>query len=324
MFGCLHIYHQFTNVQRRLEVLSPLPEDFTLQDRSSSMNSNYPPGVRFPTGAVLGRHLIVAGIHLATSGQSFVIWALDLITMQWQRLPLGDTASSGSWFRGCVCVETSQFILFGNKDGQFLDDYNRRSLSWNDIIVVDLDAYGIYSPPPLKLSIRMQELGLAALEEKVLTDFELICEDGKKIPCSRALLEARWPWLKGERLQFQNLAISTARTLPTSPMHTPLPQIATASQNSVDTRLSPRAFHLVEPYPVVLAFLQYLYSLALITPLQHTPTILKQLLMISVSYKIDHLTGLVKHAMHNSLDNRSSVGVYEVSALCGCRSLQIR
>lgn len=39
-----------------------------------------PPGLRFPTGDVVGRHLILMGIHFAPMQEddSFAIWALDL------------------------------------------------------------------------------------------------------------------------------------------------------------------------------------------------------------------------------------------------------
>ena len=105
-----------------------------------------------------------------------------------------------------------------------------------------------------------------------------------------------------------------------------LPEVASEgiAEPRVDPRLTPRAFHLSEPYPVTLALLQYFYSLALITPLQHTPVVLSQLLILATTYSIAHLETLVKHAMHKSLSNSTSVGVYEIATLCSSRSLQIR
>ncbi|KAF8993440.1 hypothetical protein BDQ17DRAFT_1431726 [Cyathus striatus] len=68
--------------------------------------------------------------------------------------------------------------------------------------------------------------------------------------------------------------------------------------------------------------------MGLITPLQHAPAVLSQLLLLATNYKIDHLASLVKHAMHNALSNETSnsvcVGVHDVATLCSCRSLQIR
>ncbi|PPQ66252.1 hypothetical protein CVT24_007270 [Panaeolus cyanescens] len=325
----LYSNYNFTDVKRELEVFSPLPDsDFTIQERSSAMTgSTFPPGLRFPTGALLGTHLIIAGTYLAHSYQSFSIWVLDLNSMTWSRIDPGKAIETGSWFRGCLWAEANRFLIFGNKHGNLVDDYNRRLLSWDHVAVVDLEAFGIYQPPPLKLDIRMQELGLAALEEHVLTDFELICDDGQKIPCSRKILEDRWPWFKEQRKLFLKKAKTTLESLPTSSMHTILPEIPgkpATEEPRVDPRLTPRAFRLSEPYAVTLALLQYFYSLALVTPLQHTPAVLSQLLILATNYRITHLESLLKHAMHRTLSNATSVGVYEVATLCSCRSLQIR
>jgi len=54
----------------------------------------------------------------------------------------------------------TSFIIFGNRQGNLVDDYNRRLLSWDHIAMIDLEAFGIYQPPTLELDIRMQEMGL--------------------------------------------------------------------------------------------------------------------------------------------------------------------
>ena len=293
------------------------------------VGSSFPPGLRFPNGAILGNHLIIAGTYLAHSYQSFSIWVLDLVSMTWSRVDPGKALETGSWFRACLWAEANKFMIFGNRNGNLVDDYNRRLLSWDHIAVVDLEAFGIYQPPSLKFDLHMQEFGLAALEEQVMADFELVCDDGRRVPCSRKLLEDRWPWFKEKRVKMLQAAQSTSQSLPSSSMHTPLPSIPrTASLESdsqfPDPRLTPRAFHLSEPYPITLAFLQYLYAQALITPLQHAPAVLSQLLVLSTVYNLPHLEACVRHAMHRMLSNSTSVAVYEVATLCSCRSLQIR
>ncbi|KAJ6508565.1 hypothetical protein C8R45DRAFT_859667, partial [Mycena sanguinolenta] len=324
----LYSNYNFTDVKRELEAFSPLPDTgFTIQDRSAAMSgTTFPPGLRFPTGAILGTHLIIAGIYLAHSYQSFSIWVLDLQTMVWSRIDPGKAVETGSWFRGCLWPEANKFMIFGNRNGNLVDDYNRRLLSWDHVAVVDLEAFGIYQPPPLRLDIPMQELGLAALEEGVLADFELVCDDGRKIPCSRKLLEERWPWFKEQRMRLLQSAMNAMEALPHSPMHIPLPDLPgnVPDEQRPDPRLTPRAFNLSEPYPITLALLQYFYSLALLTPLQTAPAVLSQLLVLATNYQIEHLQTLVRHAMHRALSNSTSVGVYEVATLCSCRSLQIR
>lgn len=325
----LYSNYNFTDVKREFEVFSPLPDtDFTITDRSTDMTgASFPPGLRFPSGAILGTHFIIAGTYLAHTYQSYSIWALDMLTMTWSRIDPGSAVATGSWFRACLWAEANKFMIFGNRNGNLIEDYNRRLLSWDHVAVIDLESFGIYQPPPLQIDIPMQEFGLSALEEGILADFEIICDDGRKIKCSRKTLEERWPWFKDQRNKFLARARQAIEILPTSSMDVGLPDLPGApgsSEARPDPRLTPRAFNLSEPYPITLALLQYFYSLALITPLQHAPAVLSQLLILSSTYQIHHLESLVKHAMHRALSNSTSVGVYEVATLCSCRSLQIR
>ncbi|OAX40956.1 galactose oxidase [Rhizopogon vinicolor AM-OR11-026] len=325
----LYSNYNFTDVKREFEVFSPLPDtDFTITDRSTDMiGTSFPPGLRFPSGAVLGTHFIIAGTYLAHTYQSYSIWALDMLTMTWSRIDPGSAVATGSWFRSCLWAEANKFMIFGNRKGNLIEDYNRRLLSWDHVAVIDLESFGIYQPPPLQLDIPMQVFGLSALEEGALTDFEIICDDGRKIKCSRKILEERWPWFKEQRKIFLARAQQAIEIMPSSSMDVGLPDLPGApgsSEPRPDPRLTPRAFNLSEPYPITLALLQYFYSLALITPLQHAPAVLSQFLILSSTYQIHHLESLVKHAMHRALSNSTSVGVYEVATLCSCRSLQIR
>ncbi|KAJ7208744.1 hypothetical protein C8J57DRAFT_1733998 [Mycena rebaudengoi] len=57
----LYSNYNFTDVKRELEPFSLLPDTgFTIEDRSAAMfGTTFPPGLRFPTGAVLGTHFII-------------------------------------------------------------------------------------------------------------------------------------------------------------------------------------------------------------------------------------------------------------------------
>jgi len=286
-----------------------------------------PPGLRFPSGAILGHHLIIAGTYLAHSYQSFSIWVLDLISMTWSRIDPGKAVEAGSWFRSCLYADANRLMVFGNKEGNLVEDYNRRLLSWDHVAVVDLEAFGIYQPPPQLQDIPSQALGLAALDQKVLADFDVVCEDGRKVSCSRKILEERWPWFREEREKMSRTALLTMADLPESPMHIELPELPGSlpgGRKRPDPRLTSRSMIISEPYPIVLALLQYFYTQSIATPLQHAPAVLSQLLILAATYGITDLQTMVKHAMHRALSNATSVGVYEVATLCSCRSLQIR
>ncbi|KAH8113565.1 galactose oxidase [Phellopilus nigrolimitatus] len=340
----LYSNYNFTDVKRELEVFTPQPGkgDFQMSDRSSAMTGTVlPPGLRFPTGAICGNHLIFAGTYLAHSYQSYSIWALDLTTMAWTRLDPGAALATGSWFRAALWNSptrgTSSLLIFGNRQGSLVEDYNRRLLAWDDVAVLDLEAFGIYQPPRLVLDIKAQELGLAALEEGLLTDFELVCDDGRRIACSRRLLESRWPWFRDQRRLLRDQATRALEnavdrsadaigpSIPGDLVPAPIPLSTGAAPDArPDPRITPRALLLSEPYAVTLALLQYLYAQALLTPLQHAPPVLSQLLLLSATYNLTHLQALVRHAMHRALAPATSVGVYEVATLCACQSLQIR
>ena len=309
-----------------------------MTDRSSQMTGSvFPPGLRFPTGAICGNHLLFAGTYLAQSYQSFSIWALDLTQMTWTRLDPGAALATGSWFRAALWNSPTsgspKFLIFGNRQGSLVEDYNRRLLSWDDVAVVDLEAFGIYQPPRLLLDLKSQELGLAALEEGLMTDFEIVCEDGRKIACSRKLLENRWPWFRDQRKLFLDAAKRALENIPGMEPDNPLPPdpIVNAGKGKSneedlrpDPRLTSRSLILSELYPVCLALLQYFYTLALLTPVQHAPAVLSHLMVLSSVYNIPHLQSLVKHAMHRALAPATSVGVYEVATLCSSQGLQIR
>ncbi|KAF4617195.1 hypothetical protein D9613_006030 [Agrocybe pediades] len=323
----LYSNYNFTDVKRELKIILPLHEtNFIIEDHSTDMEGpNLPPGLRFPTGAVLGNHLIIAGTFLAHHFQTFAIWVMDLTTMAWSRIDTGKAMERGSWLRGCLWVEGNKFVVFGNRNESLVVDYNRRLVRWDDVAIVELEAFGIYQPPPLKLEIPMQELGLSMLEKGMLADFDMICDNGQRISCSRRMLEERWPWFQEQRRQFLKKAENKLTALPSSTLHIPLPEVAGEEELvRVDPRLTPRGFHLSAPYDLTLALLQYFYSLALITPLQHTPSVLIQLLILSSNYGLNHLKSLVKHAMHQSLSNSTSVGIFESAMLCHCLNLQLR
>lgn len=108
----------YTQVRRELEVIgTPLPPDYSFVVHSLSENlggSSLPPGLRFPSGTVVGRHLIVFGTFLSQSLNNFSIWALDLgakgalekvrkgETLNWSRVDPGSALNLGSWNRAVV------------------------------------------------------------------------------------------------------------------------------------------------------------------------------------------------------------------------------
>ncbi|QRW00734.1 Rab9 effector protein with kelch motifs [Ceratobasidium sp. AG-Ba] len=328
----LYSNHNFTDVKRELQTLHPTPtipdSPFSLTDASALLTgSSLPPGLRFPTGALLGTHLLIAGTYLAHTFQSYSLWALDLRTYTWSRIDPGTALSRGAWGRGVVWGSGGRFVVFGNGEGNLVEDYNRRLLSWGDVAYVDLEAFGVYSPPrrmfaaptppipapdapintsgedPTQLSaLAPVILGLKTLHQHNLADFEVVADDGRRIKCSSAVLEARWGWFRRQRQLFRKRAQKIEAELARDGVRGRSgsrgangDREASSTQDQderagdsdfvdLDPRLTSRELLLSEPYAVTLALLQYFYTLTLTTPLQHAPPVLSALLLIACTY----------------------------------------
>jgi hypothetical protein len=266
--------------------------------------------------------------------------------MHWTRIDPGTALTTGSWSRGVLWGAANRFVVFGNRRGNLVEDYNRRVVNWEHVAYVELESLGIYQPPIPRLLESPSAgggglglgriMGLDALDAELFADFEILCEDGRRIKCSRMLLEDRWPWFRETRRKYVDAARQiVGRLKPRSELeldmqHSLPPYLAEQDlsflplEDRPDPRLTPRLLRLSEPYPITKALLQYFYTYDLLTPLQHAPLVLSALLLLSSIYHLPHLSELVRHAMHRTLGPMTSVGVYDVTTLCDCQNLNIR
>lgn len=522
------------------------PSEITISDRSSQMDgAALPPGLRFPTGSVLGSYLLISGTYLANTSQTFSIWALHLPTLTWSRLEPGSTLSSGSWNRAVLWPTKNRLLILGHRDRSLVEDYNHRQTNWDHVVLVELEAWGIYQPPIQRFDDQAIELGLEKLasssqgsmlaemsgpepkEDQAQPpqiespigielsipeitsssmpasaealrlpianlslggrgDMEILCSDGMRIGCDREVLRKRWKWFKERDDKYQRkvkreikrllksqgqlngshddssstvalgeddsssvisprgrkrastmsdairamledtsdeseeentlnipdevvkskidqsaekvsggfdqyrrpstISIQSHSTVlsersissyrpfrtpttgfssglsPVTPSHQITTSETSALPTSHDPRFLPRQLVLNEPSPIVLAFLQFLYSQTLCTPLQRHPATIAALLVLAAAYDMPDLGAWARHAAHVSLtrdlssegsgtlnsssspaEAASSVKIYttssglspeqrhrltvvltESAALCGCEPLQIR
>lgn len=176
-----------------------------------------------------------------------------------------------------------------------------------------------------------------------MADFDIVCTDGITLTCSRGVLEERWPCFRQELQSYttrtnQSLreafaAVDLKKKKENSNLEGPLDPDATITNGKNGTEES-QPMPLVSPYRLILpetsqvgtAILQYFYTLNLITPLQHTVSVLVSLLLFSKNYDLIHLRALVTHAFHVRLSSgqASPAIVYEAAALGGCIALQTR
>nr|CAG8495063.1 5748_t:CDS:2 [Entrophospora candida] len=312
----LYSNYNFADVKRELQLITPptIP-NYQIVDHSTNMSGALPPGLRFPTGAILGQHLIISGTYLTSPCQTFSIWALNLANFIWIRIDTGSCFLQGSWNRGVLCEATNKYYVLGHRDRSLVDDYNHRQTNYNHVTVVDLEAFGIYRPPPTTMTTSAQELGLALLNDPNIADFEIITQDEQRIPVNSQILSQRWP-------HFKALVEMQADRAPRL-------KYDEESQKKIDDDLPilmyhNRALEFPEPSSVTLAFLQYLYTDHLLTSQQNQPHVLSQLLLLADMYDLDRLRQLASHALHVSLSMTTAALIYETAALSRQTGLQIR
>lgn len=144
------------------------------------MSGILPSGLRFPTGAMIGNHMIISGTLLNQDRNRdqidcFAIWALDLSQANhkhvpikvahgqrpdistynntqfgagkviWQRIDPGRIMMSGSWNRAVGWGNC--LVILGDKERDIVDDYHHRQINFVDVAFIDLEPFAIYQPP---------------------------------------------------------------------------------------------------------------------------------------------------------------------------------
>lgn len=138
----------FTQVRRDLDLLSaPIAPFYSLEATSLSAHMtglSLPPGLRFPTGTIIGHHLLIFGTYLSAQEDNFSIWALDLGKgggnvlerieqggeLEWMRVDPGICLSKGSWNRA-VCWNNTVVVL-GDRERSIATDYNHRQVCYSN------------------------------------------------------------------------------------------------------------------------------------------------------------------------------------------------
>ncbi|KAI4722673.1 hypothetical protein E4T48_01151 [Aureobasidium sp. EXF-10727] len=211
----IYTNYNFLDVKLELQVRN---RDGTLVDKQMQ-GTVTPPGLRFPTGGVIGNNFVVAGTFLTSSKQEFSLWALDLRSLTWARIDSGSSIfSQGSWNRGVLWERRNSFIILGNRKRNLVDDYNNRRLNFNNMCVVQLEAFGLYDNPRKvwptsdyvsasapqyqpgsegsaggrRLYSGAEELGEMMIQSRELCDMDFLAIDGTRIPVNSRFIGRRW------------------------------------------------------------------------------------------------------------------------------------
>lgn len=333
--GNIYCYsnYDFAKVRREFEIMHPLDgaeaepvmsdkfasiPGYTIRDLSNKMSGvSQPPGLRFPSGGIVGHHFVLTGLYLASTSGAFSIWALDLTTMVWTHIE-PNVLKTGSWNRPVLCPDTARLLVFGCADSDLTTDYGKRAVNLNHVAVIELEAFGIYRPPKQEISDKEQTMGLTMLDRKLLDDFEIVSLDNRRVKCSRRILEKRWPWFAEQQSSIVSRAGEIIHEVASLDIHDAL--VASLSP----ARMTPTRLHLPEEFAVCVALVQYFYTLELSTQLQRRGPVLTSLLCIANQYKIERLRKLVVHALHSRLDADNALNMFQVAVLAAEKPLASR
>ncbi|KAI6782666.1 uncharacterized protein J7T54_003679 [Emericellopsis cladophorae] len=213
--------YNFLDVKLELQIRTA---DGALHERP--MSGTYsPPGLRFPNGGIIDTYFVVSGTYLTSSKQEYALWALDLRTLTWSRIDAGGSVfSQGSWNRGVLWNRRNTFVILGNRKRSLVDDYNHRRINFSNVCMVELEAFGFYdnprksapmsgfisasspySGPGLSLTRKAgytaggrahsrasEELGEKALGLREISDMDILCFGGERIPINSRVVARRW------------------------------------------------------------------------------------------------------------------------------------
>lgn len=213
--------YNFLDVKLELQIRS---SDGTLTEKPMQGTFS-PPGLRFPNGGVIDTNFVVSGTYLTSSKQEYALWALDLRTLSWSRIDAGGSVfSQGSWNRGVLWNRRNTFVILGNRKRSLVEDYNHRRINFSNVCMVELEAFGLYDNPrkttPMSgfisasspftapslnlgtkagwtaggrtLSKAAEDLGQSALGLRELSDMDILCVGGERIPVNSRFVARRW------------------------------------------------------------------------------------------------------------------------------------
>jgi hypothetical protein len=301
---CIYSNYNFNDLTRDLQSFWPMrsARNVDFHNHASEMTGTLlPPGLRFPTGHLMGHYFVVSGTFLSPTQRGFQIWALNLTNLSWSHVDTGNTMAAGSWNRGLLSKK--KYYILGHSQRDLKDDYSYRRINFDHIATVDLEAFGIYTLPPATCSTVAQELGLSMLNEPGMSDLTIWTTDQQSIPANSIILAERWPDF-AQLLEDQEAAATT--------------------KNVRSTTLQRKQLLFPETYSVTLAFLQFIYTDHLITAQQHQPQILSRLLVLADIHNLERLKQLTTYALHQLLTISTASMVYETATLTFQSALQVR
>lgn len=211
------------------------------------------------------------------------LWTLDMTSMQWQYRDTGSIFEGCTWHGFAMAEHDTSFYLFGTATEEESDNYYSMALR------IDLKQYGIVPVPPPQLGSDLVSL---LIQQSQSADFSIrssIDPDAGYIRAHRLVLLARWPHFAHLLSSGMAESLSDTLTLP-------------------------------EPFPVLEAFVRFLYTDTLDDSISLVLT--ADLLVMANLYLLPRLLALCVRRLHSDVDIESVSKIYHCAGLAGQRGLQ--
>ncbi|KTW25765.1 hypothetical protein T552_03378 [Pneumocystis carinii B80] len=336
----IYIYsnYNFKNLKNGLYMLTISENnEYDTTDISDKVSGELKPsGLRFPSGGILGEHFVIFGTYLTNTTHSYSIWSIDLNSLTWSKIDPGPLLNEGSWNKGIIDYDKNCLLIFGNKKQDLVEDYNHRRINFDHIILVELEAFGIFRVTIPKMSSTAQELGLMMLEDPSFSDMEILTQDNVVLPCSTKVLSTRWPRfhsffkssLKKDTTEFSTYDFLNENRRSTLTLHNNLTQLSNSGPPSARFYNRSRTLYIPHPSSVVQQFLRFLYTYSLEPSILDDISALFSLLSLSKSFgpdlEVKDLSLYIFYALQKCLTPENASSIYEMAVLYGHRGLQIR
>ncbi|KAG0019748.1 hypothetical protein BGZ80_005320 [Entomortierella chlamydospora] len=271
--------------------------------------------------------------------RSFSVWMHHFHNHQWTQLELSKNLRSGTWNHSVLDRENDFLYILGQRkdnpdyetqemlpklsvDPEAELDSPLAAVSFTHMIIVDLE--GLEICPDVDESCigpNGIRLGLDMLRDGIGADVVLVSSlDGGRIRVNSGIVGQRWGYFQAlmeDRDKIRNMNAEAQKSV--DGQNNPNSQ---SKKWYLDDR--PTEVLVCETTPILVAFLQYIYTNELATPHQLKLKTLQGLLLISHLYDLTRLQQLVRKAIYQQLNASNAGAICQVAVLTHEFGLQTR
>lgn len=319
-----------------------------------------PPKMMFPVGYMIDHQFLLSGSFDKNSRpnsacsatlldeskepptnekqHAFSVWVHHFDNHQWTQLELSKSLKLGKWDHSVLDRTDNMLYILGRRGNgpeEDVSDFDEPTLrtTFTHLVKVDLEGFEVcpgideaaVGPAGIKLGLKMLRDGIGA-------DVAIVsAADGGRVWVNSGIVGQRWGHFQKlmenreearrveiEAIQQQNKAVvSEVTTMSDHEPPAPEPKKPYLEDASAEVVVP-------ETTPILVGFLQYIYTNELATPHQLQLKTLRGLLLIAHLYDLTRLRQLVRKALYHQLSASNAPAICEVAVLTNEFGLQTR